>query len=146
MAIVTVGAKGRVLPDEVWDRYRDISRWPEWAPQISRVDATDDHVAFGVTGTVVGPFGVSVDFVIETVDEQARRWTWTVRRWPVTIRLEHAVTKRGGGSATSLRLDGPLPVVVAYAPLARLALQRLVSKDPPVQYVPDRDADGNLRE
>jgi hypothetical protein len=145
VTIVTVSAKGRVLPDEAWERYLDISRWPEWAPQITRVDATADRLGFGVTGRVFGPLGVSVDFVVESVDHGARRWTWTVQRWPVTVHLEHAVGKQGGGSSTSLRLDGPLPVVVAYAPLARLALQRLVSKNPPVIATPDRDADGNLR-
>lgn len=145
MTILTISAKGRVPPDEVWDRYADISRWTDWAPQLMRVDATDDHLSFGTTGRVFGPLGVSADFLVESVDDAARRWTWSVRRWPVTIRLEHSVRKRGGGSATSLRMDGPLPVLLAYAPIARVALQLLVSKDPPKQQAPDRDADGNLR-
>lgn len=145
MTIVTVGAKGRVPPDEVWDRYADISRWTEWAPQLARVDATADHLGFGVTGKVFGPLGVRASFTVDSVDEAARRWSWTVRRFPITVRLEHAVHKQGGGSATSLRIDGPLPVVVAYAPVARLALQLLVSKDPPSQQTADRDVHGNLK-
>lgn len=94
MTVVTVSAKGRIPPDEVWQRYAQLSRWTEWAPQLSRVDATDDTLAYGVTG----------------------------------------------------RVYGPLPVVLSYAPIARVALQFLVSKSPPSQQTPDRDIHGNLRE
>jgi hypothetical protein len=31
-----------------------------------------------------------------------------------------------GGSTTGLRITGPLPVVVGYAPLAQVAISRLV--------------------
>ena len=80
----------------------------------------------GTTGKVRGPLGVSADFVVDAVDEQARTWSWTVRRWPLTLRLTHAVRRRPGGSMTSLTVEGPLPVVALYAPLARFALGRLV--------------------
>lgn len=126
---MTLAASGGARPDEAWDRYADLGRWSQWAPQINRVEATDDRLAPGLAGRVVGPFGAYLDFVVDGVDETARRWSWTVRRGPLRLRLEHSVTKRGGGSATSLRLDGPLPVVVAYAPVARLALRRLVARD-----------------
>ena len=96
MAIVTLSAAGRRSPDDAWERYADISRWREWAPQITRVEASEDRLAYGVTGRVHGPLGVSVDFVVDQVDERARRWSWAVRRWPVEVRMEHAVTKRGG--------------------------------------------------
>ena len=59
------------------------------------------------------------------------RWAWTVRvgRAPVAVQvdLEHGVLPRtGGGSLTWLTLTGPLPLVTAYAPLARYAIGRLV--------------------
>lgn len=130
MTIVTLNAAGRLTPDEAWERYADLTRWTEWAPQIKRVEATAERLAFGVTGKVYGPVGVNIDFIVESVDERARRWSWTVRRWPVSLRLEHSVTKRGGGSATALRMDGPLPVLLSYAPIAQFALHRLVSKRP----------------
>lgn len=145
MTIVTVSAKGRVPVDEAWARYADLGRWTEWSPYIRRVDATDDRLVFGTTGRVYGPAGVSVDFVVDSVDDENHRWTWTVRRGPIKLRLEHAVYKRGGGSSTSLRLEGPLAVVVPYAPIARIALQLLVTKNPPKQVTVDRDKDGNIR-
>lgn len=131
MTIVTLSAAGRISPDEVWERYADLSLWPQWAPQIRRVEATSDRLEFGTTGRVYGPPGVSIGFVVNSVDTEARRWSWTVSRWAVTLHLEHAVTKQGGGSATSLRVEGPLPIVLAYAPIARIALQLLVSRKTP---------------
>ncbi len=78
------------------------------------------------TGRVFGPLGVHLDFVVDAVDEATREWMWTVRRGPLRLVLTHGVIARGRGCETWLRVDGPLPVVAAYAPLARLALARLV--------------------
>ena len=129
MTIVTVHASGQVEPGEAWARYADTGRWAGWAPQIRRVEASAARIAPGVTGRVYGPVpGVFVDFVVDDVDETARRWTWTVRRGPLTLRLEHGVRARAaGGTTTSLRVDGPMPVVLGYAPIAHLALRRLVA-------------------
>ncbi|MFI2765722.1 hypothetical protein ACH5A3_44215 [Streptomyces echinatus] len=44
----------------------------------------------------------------------------------IRIRLHHDVRPQGRGTTTSLTMDGPQLVLVAYAPLARLALHRLV--------------------
>ena len=43
------------------------------------------------------------------------------------LHLVHGVEATAGGSATWLVVTGGLPVVAAYAPLARLALGRLVA-------------------
>ncbi len=46
---------------------------------------------------------------------------------PVRLHLVHWVSDGpDGGSTTGLRIRGPLPVVVGYAPLAQLAIGRLV--------------------
>ncbi|HEV7203072.1 MAG TPA: hypothetical protein VGN18_00610 [Jatrophihabitans sp.] len=128
MTIVTVHASGSVDPDEAWARYAEPDRWAGWAPQIRRVETSADRIAPGVTGRVHGPVpGVFVDFVVDAVDELARRWSWMVRRGPLTLRLEHGVRARATGTTTSLRVDGPMPVVLGYAPVAHLALRRLVA-------------------
>lgn len=127
MTIMTLTATGRADPDTAWERYAVPATWPQWAPQITGVDASTERLQQGTTGRVHGPLGVSADFVVDAVDEPGRTWTWTVRRWPLTLRLTHGVRRRPGGSMTSLTVEGPLPVVVLYAPLARLALGRLVA-------------------
>jgi hypothetical protein len=81
----------------------------------------------GVRGRVRGPVGVSLPFVVDAVDEAARQWAWTVSVGPVRLHLLHWVAEApAGGSTTGLRIDGPAPLVVGYAPLARLAIGRLV--------------------
>lgn len=128
MSALTITAAGPVPADEAWDRYARPDRWAQWAPQIRGVTVSAPRIAAGVTGTMHGPLGVSADFRINSVDEDARRWAWTVRRWPLTVKLQHGVRATPTGSSTWLVIDAPLAVAFAYAPLARYALQRLVSK------------------
>ena len=85
--------------------------------------AADPH---GSTGRVHAMLGVGVDFVVGSVDETARTWVWTVSKGPLTLDLTHRVVPEGDGCRTTLEMAGPLPALLAYAPLARLALGRLV--------------------
>jgi hypothetical protein len=127
VANVTFGARGDATPATAWERYAQIDQWAAWAPQITRVERDSERIAPGVVGRVVGPLGVSADFHVDEVDETARRWSWTVRRFVLTVRLQHGVLADGDGSRTWLTIDAPLPVVLAYAPIARFALRRLVA-------------------
>jgi hypothetical protein len=127
VTVLTQHATGPLPPDEVWERYAEPARWPTWAPQITGVQVPVARLAAGVTGRVRGPAGVTLPFVVESVDEAARRWAWTVDAGPVRLHLLHWVSDGpDGGSTTGLRTTGPLPVVAAYAPLAQLAIGRLV--------------------
>jgi hypothetical protein len=128
MASVTINASGDAPPDEAWDRYKHPARWPDWAPQITGVEADSEELAAGVRGKVFGPLGVSARFIVDAVDERRRAWSWTVRRWPVTLKLQHGVQPHEGGSRTWLTVEGPLPLVIGYVPLAHLALRRLVAR------------------
>ncbi len=127
MTTVTLHATGPVDPAEAWERYAVPARWPEWAPQITGVEVTAPRLVAGATGRVRGPLGVAVPFRVEDVDESGRRWSWTVHAGPVRLRLVHRVQSApDGGATTDLRIIGPAPVVLGYAPLAHLALRRLV--------------------
>ena len=127
MTTVTLHATGPVAPDEVWERYAVPARWSDWALQITGVELPVARLAAGVRGRVRVPLGVSLPFVVESVDEAARRWSWTVSLGPVRLRLLHWVAPGpDGGSTTGLRVTGPAPLVAGYAPLAQLAIGRLV--------------------
>ena len=127
MTTLTLHASGPVGPDEAWERYAVPARWPDWAPQITGVELPVARLAAGVRGRVRGPLGVTLPFVVDTVDEAARQWAWTVSAGPVRLHLVHWVAEGpDGGSTTGLRVTGPAPVVVGYAPLAHLAIGRLV--------------------
>ncbi|MGY1640281.1 SRPBCC family protein [Geodermatophilus sp. SYSU D00703] len=127
MTVLTLHATGSAPPAEVWERYAVPARWPEWAPQITGVELPVPRLAAGVHGRVRGPVGVMLPFTVDAVDEPARQWAWTVFLGPVRLHLLHWVAEGpDGGSTTGLRIDGPAPLVLGYAPLARLAMGRLV--------------------
>jgi hypothetical protein len=108
----------------IWARYRDPQRWPEWAPHIREVRAAGP-LRPGLEGTVVGPLGATASFEVIDVDEPSGVWTWVLRAGPVRLRLEHEVAEGRAGVVIS----GPAPAVLAYAPLARIALGRVVRAD-----------------
>lgn len=121
---------GPLPPAQVWERYADPHRWASWAPQIRRVETAAERIAPGVTGTVHGPLGLRIGFTVTAVDEAARTWAWDVRPrrpWlPLELHLRHGVDPHADGSATWLTVRGPAPVVAAYLPVARVALEFLV--------------------
>ena len=126
---VTLHARGGASPDVAWERYAVLAHWPRWSPQITSVQADGDRLRTGLTGVVRGPLGVAVPFTVTEVDEAAMTWAWTAHLGPVRLRLHHGVEpdpRRPGGSLTRLRVSGPLPVVLGYAPPARWAIGRLV--------------------
>jgi Polyketide cyclase / dehydrase and lipid transport len=127
---VSLSASGPADPDAVWDRYIHPARWPEWSPQITSVDYPDRSLSAGGTGTVHGPCGVAVSFEILAVDSEKRCWIWRVRVLGISLRLDHDVRAVNidevVGTLTTLEISGPAPLVIGYAPIARLALSRLV--------------------
>jgi len=126
---VTVAATGVASVDDTWARYTVPGLWSGWSPQIRSVTTPhpDAPVVAGTAGTVVGPAGVKVPFTVTDVDDAEHRWTWQVRAGLVTLVLEHGVDAVDARTRAWARVTGPLPVVLGYAPLARVALGRLVA-------------------
>jgi hypothetical protein len=121
-----ISAGGSLDPDAVWERYAVLSEWTGWSPQIRWVEATEGRLAPGLTGTVHGLCGVRAGFEVLSVDEELRTWSWRVRSGPVELLLHHAVMAHDSGSLTTLEISGPAPAVLLYAPVAEVALRRLV--------------------
>ena len=119
--------------DDVWARYTQPARWPGWSPHLREVDYADAVVRPGTTGRVTGVGGVVAVFRIDSVDHDARTWSWSVRSGPLRLSFDHGVdpaeagSGHPGGSTAWLVTHALWPVAVGYAPLARLALGRLVS-------------------
>ncbi|MEV0561036.1 SRPBCC family protein [Dactylosporangium sp. NPDC050588] len=123
-----VGVEGPRDAGDVWDRYVRPARWPEWSPQIRSVDYARERLAPGTSGVVHGPAGLRVPFQIVDVDETGpvRVWSWTVTAAGVRLHLRHTVRATARGTWTGLTVEGFAPAVLAYLPVARLALRRLV--------------------
>ena len=126
MGMLTIRARGPLGPDTVWERYDRPVLWPTWAPHLKQVVYVPRRLLEGAEGQVIAVGGVRARFVVTAVDRATRTWAWRVRLGPLTLRLQHGVTPRHDGSATWLRLDGPIAVILPYAPLAHWALRRLV--------------------
>ena len=131
MAALTLHAQGVAPVTLAWERYADPQLWSTWAPQIQRVETTMQRLTAQGTGTVHAGLlarpTLKVPFRVLGVDEEALEWSWQVRLGPLSLRLEHGLRADPGGSATWIRVHGPLPVVLGYAPVARLALKRLLA-------------------
>lgn len=125
--MLVVDAEGPVAPDEVWHRYSHASRWPTWAPQISGVSGAGDPITAGDRGWVRGPFPLRVPYTILEVVAAECRWSWRVGFGPASVVMEHGVDALDVGSRAWVRIAAPAPLASPYAPLARLALRRLVA-------------------
>jgi len=125
----TITARGGADPAVAWARYENLELWSTWSPQIQEVIAATPRLSPGLNGLVVGPLGVRVPFEVLAVDAEAMEWSWHVRFGPVHARLDHVVRHAPGGCTTELVVDAPAFVVVAYRPVAALALRRLVRRD-----------------
>ena len=123
---LTLRARGPVDPGIAWERYARPELWPTWSPQIAGVESSAERIGPGVTGTVRAIGGLRVGFRIDAVDEIARSWSWRAGVGPVRVRLDHIVRPASGGTETTLRIHLPPALAVLYAPLAQLALHRLV--------------------
>ncbi|MFH8569384.1 SRPBCC family protein [Streptomyces sp. NPDC017993] len=120
-------ATGRAAVGDVWERYALPAKWPSWSPQIRKVSTSRERIAPGMKGEVTSFFGITVHFLVESVDETRRQWAWRVRLGPVRLRLRHSVhAEEDGRVTTGLRIEGPFPAVIAYACLVQPALHRLV--------------------
>ena len=126
----TITATGRADPATVWRRYEQLALWSTWSPQVQEVIAATPHIAPGLNGLVVGPLGVRVPFEVLAVDPEAMEWSWHVRFGLVHATLDHVVRPAPGGTETELVIDAPTVVVLAYRPLAAIALSRLVRPQP----------------
>jgi hypothetical protein len=105
----------------MWSSYANTSRWSTWAPQIRRVEPLG-ALETGMRGKVEGPFWTTARFEVTAVDEAAGLWTWRVQVGPARLTIDHEVAD----GLAAVEIDGPPPLVYAYAPVARIALARLV--------------------
>ena len=127
---LTLRADGTADLDLVWRRYSTPELWSTWAPQIRRVESSADRLAVGVTGTVYGVIpNIGATFEVVEFSEDEHRWAWDVVAGPVRMHLDHRSEARiGGGTSTTLVVDGPAAAVLTYGPVARISLESLVRR------------------
>ena len=65
-------------------------------------------------------------FSIDAFDEGQRTWDWSVYVVGKRIRLQHGVVADGPRCRAWATIGLPFPLALAYAPVMKLALHRLV--------------------
>lgn len=129
MGTRSVEVDGPLGAGAVWERYAVPGSWPDWLPQITAVELSTPRLEAGAKGKLRAPMGVSIPFTVESVDEEARSFAWTIRVGLLKLRLENWVSDGAdGGAVAGMRVNGPGPLVNAYAGQAQGALERLVGR------------------
>lgn len=118
---LTVTRKGPASAGAMWARYVDPKRWPEWSPHI-RDASLPSPIKAGTHGEVRSFFGLRIPVHVLAVDSKKRTWSWEASIAGASVTMVHVV--RDG--ETEVRLSGPDWLVRLYAPLAGVALGRLV--------------------
>lgn len=120
---VRIRRRGPAGKYEMWARCRDPERWPSWLALVRGVRARG-LLRPGLEGELVLVGRLRVSFDVLDVDDVGTTWTRLVRLGPFRLRIEQRVDE---GFAWILA-TGAFPLVLAYAPLARRSLSRLLRR------------------
>ena len=128
MGTKSVEVSGPLGAGAAWERYAVPGSWPDWLPQISRVELSSPRLSAGAKGKLHAPMGVSIPFTVDSVDEEGRTFAWTIRVGLLKLRLENWVRDgEDGGAVAGMRVSGPGPLISAYAGQAEASLEKLVA-------------------
>jgi hypothetical protein len=127
---VRVLRRGPAGKYEMWTRCRDVDRWPTWMTFVRGVEAAGP-LRPGLEGDLLLPGGLRLGFGVLEVNEAGPSWTLELELGPIRLLIDHRVDE-GFGLA---EITGPFPFPLAFAPLARRSLSRLLRRggqSPPV--------------
>ena len=97
-------------PHQVFDRYVDVARWPEWLETMTSVERLDDGPLRVGSRTRIKQPKLPVAVWEVTALEPGRSWTWVARGPGVFTTASRVVNPAGDGSHVTASLDqqGPL--------------------------------------
>jgi hypothetical protein len=120
---VRVVRRGPAGKYEMWARCREPERWSTWMTLVRRVD-TDGPLHPGLEGSLMLAGGVRVAFDVLEVNDLGPSWTRQLRLGPVRLFVDHHVDEGFG----LVEITAPFPIALAYVPLARRSLSRLLRR------------------
>lgn len=134
---IVVRARSAAPGPVLWRLLADPRHWAAWAPHIAAVTTLDPGpdagpVRVGQRLRVRSVAGPRVDAVVTLVDP-GRRWDFRVALpgpWRLTSRHDVRTHADGSEALVALWIEGPagtagLPALLAYRPLAQVAVRRL---------------------
>jgi uncharacterized membrane protein len=106
-----ISVKIQAPAERVWAVMRDIERWPEWTPTVTRIRRLGDGpLAVGSRALVWQPKLLPAKWEVTELKEQERTFTWITRAPGLRVTAKHWVeaARDGSRAALSLNFSGPL--------------------------------------
>jgi carbon monoxide dehydrogenase subunit G len=104
-------------PDRVWSIMRDVDRWPEWTPTVSRIRRLDPGpLAVGHRAVIYQPKLLPARWKVTEFDDHNRSFTWITRGPAMLITARHSVQAKDDNTSRatlSLQFTGLLAPLVA---------------------------------
>jgi carbon monoxide dehydrogenase subunit G len=97
--------------ERVWSVMRDVERWPEWTPTVTRIRRTGNGpLAVGSRATIWQPKLLPARWEVVELKDNDRTFTWMTRGPGMRLFGRHSVepTRDGSRATLSLKFTGPL--------------------------------------
>ena len=92
-------------PDRVWTVMRDVERWPEWTPTVTKVRRLDSGaVAVGNRFVIHQPKLPPAKWILTALDNAGRSFTWETRGPGMLLQAQHGVEDIAGRSRAQLAI------------------------------------------
>jgi uncharacterized membrane protein len=102
--------------ERVWAVMRDIKRWPEWTPTVTRIRIIGGGpLALGSRAVIWQPKLPPAKWEVIELKEQERTFTWMTRAPGMRLTARHwvEVTRDGSRATLSIQFSGPLGGLLA---------------------------------
>ena len=109
-----------VPPERVWAVIRDVERWPEWTPTVTKVKLLGGGpLAVGRRAVVHQPKLLPARWEVSELDDGRRSFTWATRGPGMRLDARHWVEARGAVSRVTLSITFSGPLGPLFARLTR---------------------------
>ncbi|MGH8829220.1 MAG: SRPBCC family protein [Jiangellaceae bacterium] len=114
-------------PQQVWEVYADVERWPEWTASVTSVERLDPGpLRVGARTRIKQPkLPVAVWEVTELVDGE--RWVWVATGPGVTTTAAHEIRASDSGATATATIDQNGPVGALIGRLTRGLTERYLA-------------------
>ena len=111
MLDLSIDVEIKAPAERVWAVMRDIERWPEWTPTVTKIRRVGDGaLAVGSRAVIWQPKLPPARWEVIELKEHDRTFTWMTRGPGMRLTARHWVraTRDGSRATLSIQFSGPL--------------------------------------